>query len=113
MALLRTVAAVWQQATVAESAQAIHELGVELHKRLGTYADHVSKLGRALQSAVGSYNDAVGSFESRVLVQARRLEEHGVPGEISSPRQIELQPRSVGAGDDASVVELPRDAHAA
>jgi DNA recombination protein RmuC len=114
MTLLRTVAAVWQQETVAQSAQAIHELGVELHKRLGTYADHLAKLGRSLQGAVGSYNDAVGSFESRVLVQARRLEEHGIPGDIASPRQIELQPRSVASGDDAAVVELPRgDAHAA
>jgi DNA recombination protein RmuC len=113
MTLLRTVAAVWQQETVAQSAQAIHELGAELHKRLGTYTDHLAKLGRSLQGAVGSYNDAVGSLESRVLVQARRLEEHGIPGEITSPRQIELQPRSVAAGDDAPVVELPRDAHAA
>lgn len=113
MTLLRTVAAVWQQETVAQSAQAIHELGVELHKRLGTFAGHLAKLGRSLDGAVGSYNDAVGSFESRVLVQARRLEDHGVPGEISSPRQIELQPRSVVEGDEAAVVELPRDAHAA
>jgi len=113
MTLLRTVAAVWQQETVAQSAQAIHELGVELHKRLGTFTDHVAKLGRSLQGAVGSYNEAVGSLESRVLVQARRLEEHGVPGEIASPRQIELQARSVATGDDAPVVELPRDAHAA
>jgi DNA recombination protein RmuC len=113
MTLLRTVAAVWQQETVAQSAQAIHVLGVELHKRLGTFAGHLAKLGRSLDGAVGSYNEAVGSFESRVLVQARRLEDHGVPGEVASPRQIELQPRSVSEGDDAAVVELSRDAHAA
>jgi DNA recombination protein RmuC len=113
MTLLRTVAAVWQQETVAQSAQAIHELGVELHKRLGTFAAHLAKLGRSLDGAVGSYNEAVGSFESRVLVQARKLEDHGVPGEVTSPRQIELQPRAVTEGDDAAIVELPRDAHAA
>jgi DNA recombination protein RmuC len=113
MTLLRTVAAVWQQETVADSAQAIHELGVELHKRLGTYTGHLAKLGRSLDGAVGAYNEAVGSFESRVLVQARKLEDHGVPGELESPRQVERQPRSVAAGDEAAVVELPRDAHAA
>ena len=114
MTLLRTVAAVWQQETVAQSAQAVHELGAELHKRLGTFAGHFAKLGRSLDGAVGSYNEAVGSFESRVLVQARRLEEHGVAGSLESPAQIERQARSVGVeGDEAAVVELPRDAHAA
>ncbi len=115
MTLLRTVAAVWQQETVARSAQAVHELGAELHKRLGTFAGHLAKVGRSLDGAVGAYNEAVGSFESRVLVQARRLEEHGVTGEVESPAQIERQARSVGAGepDEAAVLELPRDAHAA
>ena len=117
MTLLRTVAAVWQQETVAESAQAVHELGAELHKRLGTFAGHLAKVGRSLRSSVGAYNEAVGSFESRVLVQARKLEEHGVGGTLDSPEQVDLQARSVAAdddaGDEASVVTLPRDAHAA
>jgi DNA recombination protein RmuC len=115
MTLLRTVAAVWQQETVARSAQAVHELGAELHRRLGTFAGHLAKVGRSLDGAVGAYNEAVGSFESRVLVQARRLEEHGVTGEIGAPAQIERQARSVGVHepDEASVHELPRDAHAA
>jgi DNA recombination protein RmuC len=115
MTLLRTVAAVWQQETVARSAQAVHELGTELHKRLGTFAGHLAKVGRSLDGAVGAYNEAVGSFESRVLVQARRLEEHGITGEIGSPAQIERQARSIDTQepDAGAVVELPRDAHAA
>jgi DNA recombination protein RmuC len=120
MTLMRTVAAIWQQETVAESARAIHALGTELHKRLGTFSGHLAKAGRALDSAVGSYNEAVGSFESRVLVQARKLEQHGVGGELASPRQVERQARTVAAEPEAephaadrSVVELPRDAHAA
>jgi DNA recombination protein RmuC len=112
MTLLRTVATVWQQETVAQSARAVHELGTELHKRLGTFTNHLAKVGRSLDGAVGAYNDAVGSFESRVLVQARRLEEHGIAGELGEPRQVELQTRSAGV-DDAAVVELSRDAHAA
>lgn len=114
MTLLRTVAAVWQQETVARSAQAVHELGAELHKRLGTFSAHLAKLGRSLDGAVGSYNEAVGSFESRVLVQARRLEDHGVSGTLESPAQVERQARSIATGDaEADILELPRDAHAA
>lgn len=112
MTILRTVATVWQQETVAQSAHAVHELGAELHKRLGTFKSHLDKLGRSLDGAVGAYNEAVGSFESRVLVQARKLEEHGVTGELGQPLQIDRQTRSVDT-DDNAVVELPRDAHAA
>ena len=112
MTILRTVATVWQQETVAQSAHAVHELGAELHKRLGTFKSHLDKLGRSLDGAVGAYNDAVGSFESRVLVQARKLEEHGVTGELGQPLQIDRQTRSIDT-DDSAVVELPRDAHAA
>lgn len=117
MTLLRTVAAIWQQETVAESAREMHDLGRELYGRLGTFAAHLGKVGRSLNSAVGSYNEAVGSFESRVLVQARKLEEHGIDADLDTPEQIERQPRSVAADQpasgDAAVVELPRDAHAA
>ncbi|HEU0337456.1 MAG TPA: DNA recombination protein RmuC, partial [Gaiellaceae bacterium] len=95
MAIITTVAAIWQQETVAESARAVHSLGTELHKRLGTFAGHLARTGRALESAVGSYNEAVGSFESRVLVQARKLEQHGIPGELASPQQVERQARAV------------------
>jgi DNA recombination protein RmuC len=117
MTLLRTVAAIWQQETVAESAREVHDLGRELYGRLGTFAAHLGKVGRSLNSAVGSYNEAVGSFESRVLVQARKLEEHGIDADLDTPEQIDRQPRSVATDQlvpgDAAVVELPRDAHAA
>ncbi len=35
---------------------------------------HVAKLGRNLGLATGAYNDFVGSLESQVLTQAKRLE---------------------------------------
>ena len=87
----------------------------ELHKRLGTMADHLAKVGRGLDWAVRAYNKAVGSYGSRVLVSARRLEGHGVTGEIGAPAQIERQARSIDVlePDEASVHELPRDADAA
>lgn len=117
MTLLRTVAAIWQQETVAESAREVHDLGRELYGRLGTFAAHLGKVGRSLNSAVGSYNEAVGSFETRVLVQARKLEEHGIDADLDSPEQIDRQSRSVTADQpvsgEAPVVELSRDAHAA
>ena len=97
LTLLRTVAAAWQQETVAESAREIHGLGRELYDRLATMAAHVSKLGRCLNGAVGAFNDTVGSLESRVLVTARRFEEHGISGELPDLVALERQARRLVA----------------
>jgi DNA recombination protein RmuC len=78
IALLRAVAYGWRQETIAESAKAISELGRELYSRLGTLTDHFAKVGRALETAVRSYNESVGSLETRVLPSARKFKEHGI-----------------------------------
>jgi DNA recombination protein RmuC len=95
--LLRTVAATWQQETVAQSAREVHELGRELYGRISTMAKHLGDAGKALDNAVGHYNSAVGSLETRVLVQARRFEQHGIEGTIPSPQPIERQSRPLQA----------------
>jgi DNA recombination protein RmuC len=80
ISLLFAAAAGWREETLAESARQISERGRELYERLGTMAKHVAKLGRSLDSAVGAYNEAIGSLEGRVLVSARKFEEHGIAG---------------------------------
>ena len=60
--------------TPREHAEAVLKVASELHERLTTMAEHFAKLGRGLDSAVNAYNKAVGSYGSRVLVSARRLE---------------------------------------
>jgi DNA recombination protein RmuC len=85
IALLRAVAYGWQQERVAEDARAVAQLGRELQRRLETFAEHLQRVGARLRGAVGAYNDAVGSFEQRVLPGARRLAEHGV---VSAEREL-------------------------
>lgn len=77
IALLRTVAHGWTTEALAESTREVHELGRELHARLGTMGGHLDRLGRSLGNAVDAYNSTVGSLESRVLVTARTFEESG------------------------------------
>jgi DNA recombination protein RmuC len=112
VALLRTVAHTWQQETVAESARAISKLGRELYDRLGVFATHFAKVGRGLETAVGAYNQAASSFETRLLVTARKFPEHGVTtDELPETKQIERKPVVVSAPE---VVALPKaDADAA
>ncbi len=94
IALLRTVAHAWTQEALAEKAAEIHRLGCELHERLATVGGHLDKVGRSLGAAVTSYNQAIGSLESRVLVSARRFTELDVTdNELTAPRLVETAPR--------------------
>jgi len=85
IALLRAVAYGWQQERVADDARAVAELGRDLHRRLETFAEHLQRVGRGLQTAARAYDGAVGSFEHRVLPGVRRLAEHGV---VSADREL-------------------------
>jgi DNA recombination protein RmuC len=111
IALLRTVAYCWQQETVAESAREVNRLGRELYERVGVFAGHFAKVGRALDSAIDTYNKAVGSFETRVLVSARKFPEHGAGSdELPEVSPLDRQSRPLFAselepGDD--VARLP------
>ncbi len=93
--LLRAVHYGWRQELIAESAREIAEAGRELHRRLARFIDPLAKVGRQLGSAVGAYNEAVGSFDSRVVPQLRRVEEAGAKSEreLVSPAPVEASPR--------------------
>lgn len=99
IALLKTVAHGWAHEALADQARELHELGRELHERLGTMGAHFAKLGRSLGSAVASYNQAIGSLEGRVLVSARKFAEVTGDEPLESPPQIEATPRALGAAE--------------
>jgi DNA recombination protein RmuC len=86
--LLKVFAYAWQQETIAEDTQRIAALGRELYERVSLFASHYAKLGRALDTAVGAYNQASGSLERRLLVTARKLEQHG----IAPNEELEAKP---------------------
>ncbi len=103
--LLRSIAYGWKQDTFSKHAKEIADLAKELYKRLADMGKHWSSVGRGLTNAVDGYNRAIGSFERRVLVSARKLKEYGaatddIDLEIVEfidkvPRQVEDQPLEI------------------
>ena len=110
IALLRTIAHGWTTEALAERTREIHELGRELHTRLGVMGAHLDKVGRSLKSAVEAYNSAIGSIESRVLVTARQFEDIGVTrSELAPVQPVTQVPRPMTAAEllDSVAVERP------
>jgi DNA recombination protein RmuC len=89
----------WRQELIAESARDIAESARELHNRLGRFLEPFAKAGRQLDSAVSAYNEAVGSFDHRVMPQVRRIEQAGAASEreVRAPDAIEISARAITA----------------
>ncbi|MGA2469494.1 MAG: DNA recombination protein RmuC [Solirubrobacteraceae bacterium] len=114
--LLRAVHYGWKQELIAQSAREIAETGRELHRRIARFVEPLGRVGRQLGSAVNAYNEAVGSFESRVIPQLRRIEEAGAGSERDveltaveeSPRTLSVALEPGEDGQSPIVAPLPR-----
>jgi DNA recombination protein RmuC len=73
--VLKSVAMSWQQHNITENALQIMEAAMDFYGRVNVFADHLDKVGGGLKTALKGYNDAVGSWESRVLPAGRKLEQ--------------------------------------
>jgi DNA recombination protein RmuC len=107
ISMLRTVQYAWQQEKLSENARAVFDLGRELYDRLSGFGRHLERVGKSLTSAVGSYNQAVGTLETRVLVSARKLAALGVvdaalatPEPVSETARPLAAPELVGSGPE-------------
>jgi DNA recombination protein RmuC len=101
VALLQAVGLAWREATLSERAERVRELAVELCRRIATFAEHLSNSGKGIERAAKAHNEAVGSFEGRILPTARRMAELGVAdaASIEAPAPVETQLRQPANGN--------------
>jgi DNA recombination protein RmuC len=127
IALLKAVAYGWRQERMAESAEEVQKLGVQLYERLSLLSRRFVGLGKKLDASVKAYNETATTFDSRVLSSARKLHEHGAarddrvletPALVETPmRRMHIEEIEARVGDrpdadddNETVHRLPRTA---
>jgi len=85
MSLLRVVGLSWRQVEMAKNAADIAASGAELHKRFSKFLEHFSSIGKAAQSTLKSYNEAVGSMETKLFPQLRKFEKLNAMSQAALP----------------------------
>ncbi len=113
IALLHTVSAAWRQKALTENAQELKSQSSELYKRLCVFLGHLSNMGKGLERAIKSYNQAVGSMDHNLLVQARRINELG-GFDSEEERLREASPQRVDESEVRAIraPELPAECEA-
>ena len=97
IALLKAASYGWRQEVVSKNTEEISNLGRQLYDRVVTFADSLSKIGTALETATKGYNTAIGSFEQTLIPGARKLAELGAKGtkELNEPEPLDIKVREI------------------
>jgi DNA recombination protein RmuC len=112
IALLQVVAQGWRHERLTRNAEEIQSLGKDLYARVSKMTDYLDTLRMRLDSTVKAFNEVVGSYETRVLVTARKFKELGAAAgsDIEPPQSIDTAPRILHS---ANLLALPDDVAAA
>lgn len=101
VSLLRMFGMGWQAVRQEENAQRIAAIGRELYERAQRFAEHLVGLRKALEKSVEAFNATVGSYETRLLPQGRKLKDEAALSEEELPEigVIDTAARAVTALD--------------
>lgn len=99
LAILKGLAMTIQQAEIAKNIDEIQGQAAELHKRFLLFIEKFNAIGTNLTKLNKSFNDAVGSAQSRLLPQGRRFAElAGQSGELKLGVAIDEVVREIQTG---------------
>jgi len=108
--VLKTINYIWRQNADEGSLRTMIQLGKELYERVGKVTELADKLGRSIGSTVKDYNAFVSSFERRMLVTARKLndldENELGTSDIPEPKQIEASTDAFSDSEAAVEAEI-------
>jgi DNA recombination protein RmuC len=111
ISLLRTFAMGWQALRQEENAKRIATIGKVLYERALKFSEHLLELRRHLERSVNAFNGAVGSYETKLLPQGRRLKDEAslIGDEMFEIPPIDVVPRDITSLDTATREKrLPR-----
>lgn len=101
LAILKGLAMTIQQAEISKNIEEVQSNAIELHKRFVTFADKFNAVGSNLARLNKSFNDAVGSAQSRLMPQGRRFAQMaGQQNEPQFPEAIEETVRELTSGEE-------------
>ena len=90
IAVLQTINFIWQQHAQTENAQKIAQAAQDLYARVATFTEHFSKIGDGLGAANRAFNQAVGSYESRIRPAGEKIQKLG--GAVAGKELADVQP---------------------
>jgi len=101
ISLLRTFAMGWQALRQEENAKRIATIGRVLYDRALKFAEHLLEVRKHLERSVNAFNGAVGSYETKLLSQGRKLKDEAslVTDDFPEIPPIDVVPRDVTALD--------------
>ena len=107
LGLLWSVKAMWRNEISTRNAEGMRDAGLELERRLQKFLGHFADVGSQLRKANDAYNGAVGSAETRLTPQLRKLRElAGQPEETPEdrlPKSVDVVPRRL-IGENVDLV---------
>jgi DNA recombination protein RmuC len=59
---------------MADNAKEIHTQAREFYDRVAKFSADLAKMGRGITTAVGAYNDAVATYDARIIPSGKKLE---------------------------------------
>jgi DNA recombination protein RmuC len=111
ISLLRTFAMGWQALRQEENAKRIAMIGRVLYERALKFSEHLAEVRKHLERSVNAFNGAVGSYETKLLPQGRKLKDEAslLGEELSELPPIDVVPRDLTALDTSGTSKrLPR-----